>query len=740
MKITLTSFTALLIFGLALLSLALWCLSLFVLVDRQNQLSVDVSRQNWQSQILQLQQKQQLWLQSQYYLLNRLAESPGERQNFQSFLWDYYQRNPSIWAVNLVRFDEDGRPVSRSTKPGCLQPSQMRRNDFESFGVPRVAACRIDDKVLLEISGPVTLENRTAALLLSMDYFSFLNEFSSLTHRNLQRIGDSSKGVQYEEFGPRGQSGTRISLPLGDKSAVYGELHLWHQPITFGEFFMHQAVQVFAILTLMAVLAALLMYLFLLRPLDRLAGKLREVANSHMETSSMPKEPLRPGLTQLFNYANALQKISKHDPVTGLNTRIIFEDRLARAILESKRNARKYALVMVDIRGLDEIAQQHGQYLTDALLKQVAENLREGLRETDNIARFERNLFALLVEVQERSQLNALVEKIYLSVIRRYVISGRELEISAAMGVAIFPDHATDANGLYQRASEALLKSDQSEWPIIFSRHPVEDTDTSGFSVIQALRRAIDHDGLDLVFQPVVDLANHEPVYFEALLRWKEPSTQNVTIHRTIQLAERNHLIKPLTNWILESACRFIGNSGVYNLSVGINLSMIDLHDRKLPDRLELFLRKYKVKPSQIVIEITEGQIMQDPDEVVNVLAHLGVMGLSLSIDDFGTGQASLTYLKELPVEKLKIDQSFIRDIANNPDDQVIVKGTIELAHTLDLKVVAEGVETLEAYKLLRKMNCDYAQGFYISHPLAANQVAAWYEQPVKQSPSRSDK
>jgi len=156
------------------------------------------------------------------------------------------------------------------------------------------------------------------------------------------------------------------------------------------------------------------------------------------------------------------------------------------------------------------------------------------------------------------------------------------------------------------------------------------------------------------------------------------------------------------------------------------------LHDRRLPERIETYLTQYQVEPAQIVIEITEGQIMQDPGEVVEVLSHLGMMGLSLSIDDFGTGQASLTYLKELPVEKLKIDQSFVRDIATNPDDQLIVKATIELAHTLDLEVVAEGVETLAVCELLTKMRCDHVQGYYISHPLEERQVAAWFETSVK--------
>jgi EAL domain-containing protein (putative c-di-GMP-specific phosphodiesterase class I) len=159
---------------------------------------------------------------------------------------------------------------------------------------------------------------------------------------------------------------------------------------------------------------------------------------------------------------------------------------------------------------------------------------------------------------------------------------------------------------------------------------------------------------------------------------------------------------------------------------------MIDLHDRRLPERIENYLQQYQVKPSQIVIEITEGQIMQEPEKVIEVLSHLGVMGLSLSIDDFGTGQASLTYLKELPVEKLKIDQSFVRDIATNPDDQLIVRATIELAHTLDMKVVAEGVETLAVCEMLAEMNCDHLQGYYISRPLEAEQVAGWFETAVK--------
>ncbi|MCP4878432.1 MAG: EAL domain-containing protein [Gammaproteobacteria bacterium] len=740
MKPNISTFSILLVIGLTLLMFVLWCASLLVLVDRQNQQNAVTLQQNLHAQVLQLQQKQQLWLQSQYYLLNTLAESPVENQNFQSFLGGYYQFNPSVWAVNLVHFDEQGQPISRSSKPGCLQPGEMHRDDFNNFLVPRISSCRIDDKALLEIAGPVVTDGNAVVLLVSMDYFDFLNEFSALSGRKLQRTIDTMHGIQYREFGAKGNPGALITIPVGDKSAVFGELHLELKALSFWALFERQVGIVLAILVCVAILMLVLLHTNLIRPLLDLAEQMRLAAKNQQDGGSEYRSDVRPGLRVMLKYFNELQKMAKHDPVTGLNNRVIFEDRLMQAIREGKRSGRKYALIMIDIRGLEGFVQQRGQYIVDALLRQVAECLCESLRESDHVARFERNLFAILLEVQQRDQLNTLVEKIYLSIIRRYQIYGREFELSAFFGIAIYPDHAVDADRLYQNASNALVVAENSEWPIQFFRDPDDQTDTSGFTMIQALRRAIDSNALKLVYQPVVDLESYETIYLEALLRWKDPDKHDISIEQTIRLAEQNQLIKPLTNWIFESACRFISQVETRDMVVGINLSMIDLHDRHLPERIETYLRQYEVKPAQIVIEITEGQIMQDPDEVVQVLAHLGVMGLSLSIDDFGTGQASLTYLKELPVEKLKIDQSFVRDITTNPDDQLIVKATIELAHTLDLKVVAEGVETLAVCDLLAEMNCDHVQGYYISRPLEAEQVADWLETAIKPDFVRRDR
>lgn len=732
MKLNISSFSIILVAGLTLLMFLLWSLSLKVLVDRQNLQNSASYRQDLLGQARQLQQKQRLWLQSQYFLLNTLAESPGEGRNFQSFLWEYYQRNPNIWAVNLIEFDAHGNPLSRSGKQGCLQPGQMQRDNFDDYLVPGITSCRIDGMALLEITGPVVIEGSARVLLVSMDYFDFLNDFSDLSGRRLQPAVESERGIQYYEYGLDNDGGAQVIIPLGDSASVFAELHLSLQPMSFWQLFERQFVMVLAILIAAAIGVLLLLHLNVIRPLLELAERMRLAANSLQQASAKRRAEVKPGLRVMRDYFDVLQKMAKRDPVTGLHNRLIFEDRLLQAICEGKRSGRRYALVMIDLRGLDEFALQRGHYIVDVLLRQVADGLRESLRESDHVARFERNLFALLLEVQQRDQLNTLIEKIYLSVVKPYQVFGRVIELSALFGVAIYPEHAIEADDLYQNASSALVRAESSEWPIQFFRDADASTDTSGFSMIQSLRRAIENDELKLVYQPVVDLETYQTVYLEALLRWKDPEKHEMPIDSTIRLAEQNHLIKPLSNWIIESACRFVSEFQHKDVAVGINLSMIDLHDRRLPERIETYSQRHQVKPAQIVIEITEGQIMQDPDEVVEVLAHLGTMGMSLSIDDFGTGQASLTYLKQLPVEKLKIDQSFVRDMATNPDDQLIVRATIELAHTLDLKVVAEGVETLAACDLLAEMNCDHVQGYYISRPLEAEQVAAWFETSVK--------
>jgi EAL domain-containing protein (putative c-di-GMP-specific phosphodiesterase class I) len=283
------------------------------------------------------------------------------------------------------------------------------------------------------------------------------------------------------------------------------------------------------------------------------------------------------------------------------------------------------------------------------------------------------------------------------------------------------------------KADEALLKAQQGEWPVEFYKQDEGQADYSGFTLVQSLRQALENDEFKLVYQPVMDLETHQTSYFEALLRWKKPNQHPYPIEKTIEMAEKNQLIKPLTNWIIETACLQLQMLSHPRARIAINLSMIELHDRELPERIEQAMQRCGISPQQLLIEITEGQIMQDPERVIEILSRLSQMGISLLIDDFGTGQASLTYLKKLPVEKLKIDQSFVKDMVFNDEDRTIVEATIKLAHTLAIKVVAEGVETAETLDLLSEMGCDYVQGYYISRPIEQDQVVSWCHQQDEQ-------
>ncbi|MCZ6487381.1 MAG: bifunctional diguanylate cyclase/phosphodiesterase [Gammaproteobacteria bacterium] len=728
MKIRLPLFSASLILGMALVALLVWSWSLQQVIQKENRIQSADYRQLWQAQISHLQQKQRLWLQSQYYLISTLLGSRNQDQRLQAFLWDYYQRNPNVRSVSLIEFNPDGKIRYQPPKAGCLNLDQSSRQEFKNFLVPRFTSCRVGDKALLEIVGPVLQSSRNSALVISMDYFSFMKEFSNAAEKKLVLSGATQNLIEYSEVSDSRDNYDTFTINFEEEGQLLGQLHLARQSLGYIDLWLEQIVPVLGLLLLAVLLVYTQFNRLLVRPLLNLADKMRDTAAGHYSDNAGRFRPVTPGLKLMHEYFHAIQNMTKRDPLTGLNNRVIFEDRLIQAISEGKRSGRKYALILIDITNLETIINRQGQYLADALLKQLTQSLLSSLRESDNVSRIDKSIFAALLEVPDRDQLVSLAEKIFETLADRFLIYGRELDANIGMGIAIYPEHGADADQLYRNASAALIEAEKSEWPIVFYRSDDDQADYSGFTVIQSLRKAIENDELKLVFQPVIDFEDHHTVYLEALLRWKEPDSHKTSIERTIEIAEKNQLIKPLTNWIIAFTCQLLSELQIERLTIGINLSMIDLHDQHLPGRIESYLKQYGVKPEQLVIEITEGQIMQEPEEVIDILSRLGIMGLSLSIDDFGTGQASLTYLKELPVEKLKIDQSFIRDMVTNKEDRLIVKATIELAHTLDLKVIAEGVEIVEVYDILREMKCDYVQGYYISRPIEADQIPQWYK------------
>jgi diguanylate cyclase (GGDEF)-like protein len=736
LKLTLRQFIVSLVLLLAFGSLLAWSFSLYLLVSNTNQTLLAQTKQLREAQVIHLQQKQRLWLQSQYYLIGTLLRSENDNEFLQPFLWDYYQRNANIWSVDLIQPDLVGDLTSKAMKPGCLSKDKADIKKRSETLVPQVSSCLVGQKALLEIVGPVA--GSDAVLVVSMDYFSFIAELSALTDSKIRLTSLADGLIEYSEFPSDVAAKNSFTLSVDRDKQALGLIHLAWQPASYVGLWLRQFLPVLILLMGMAGIVYALFNRWLIRPLLDLAGRMFEVSASQYGGVDRKAHPVKPGLTVLYRHFNALQNMAKHDALTGLNNRTIFEDRLNQALSDGKRSGRKYALILMDIISLDDTRHRHGQYIADGLIKQFSLRLLSTLRESDNVSRFDKDVFAVLLEVNDKDKFASLVEKLYLSLIRQFIIYGRKLDITLNVGIAVYPDHGSDSLELYRNASVSLIEAAASEWPIVFCRNDDNKTDFTSLTIIQSLRKAIDNDEFKLVFQPVIALSDHRTVYLEALLRWKVDTEHESSIERTIQLAEKNNLIKPLTNWIFVTVCKYLQKLAIDNLVIGVNLSMIDLHDKKLPQRIDGYLKQYQIKPSQIVIEITEGQIMQEPDNVIDILSKLGLMGLSLSIDDFGTGQASLTYLKRLPVDKLKIDQSFVRDIETDVEDKLIVKATIELAHTLGMKVIAEGVETAGGYELLRKMDCDYVQGYYISRPVELDQIDDWYSDTQKAPPKNA--
>ena len=723
MKVKIQNFTLSLFLLMSLLGILMWSVSLFWVNQQQNEKTAQLYRENWQLQIDQLQTRQRLWLQYRFYELSDWIGRQSDTLETYRIINRYYEQYAQIRLIQLNDV-QAGQVLPDEIQQACRQRIDAAINTSMDASVPAMFDCRQQQQPLMGIAGRITQQGKSMELVLLMSYFHFINDFKQLTAKQIVLEYDEQGRANYHEVWSQDSDQQTLYFDFDG----YGSLSVLLPRESFPSLWLRQSVWVVPGILIAALVFYALFYLSLLSPLFRIQRKLEKVVLAHHPGHGSQRQSLAPGLWLLQKYFLHLTHLAKNDPLTGLSNRVIFEERLQQAVLEGKRSGRKYALVFIDIKQFHRINQDMGAYFGDMLLKQLAKRLTDALRESDSLARLEKDNFALLLEFSDDDQISGLVEKIYQTLTEDYFIYGRKLKVNVCMGIAIYPDHAQEADTLALKADEALLKAKKGDWPVVFEKPSSDKADYSGFTVIQSLRQALDNQEFKLVYQPVMDLSAHNTSYFEALLRWENPQKHRHSIERTIELAEKNHLIKPLTQWIIESACQQLKALNGCGTKIAINLSMIDLHDQDLPDRIGEALQRYGIDAGNLMIEITEGQIMQDPDKVIEILSRLNDMGLSLSIDDFGTGQASLTYLKKLPVEKLKIDQSFIRDMISDDDDRAIVSATIKLAHTLGIKVVAEGVESVEIHDLLIELGCDFVQGYFISRPLEQDQVAAWCE------------
>jgi len=432
---------------------------------------------------------------------------------------------------------------------------------------------------------------------------------------------------------------------------------------------------------------------------------------------------------ELADANEELEYQALHDALTDLPNRILLQDRLNQAILSAQRESRPLVLFVIDLDRFKEINDTLGHHYGDVMIQQVAMRLRSTLRESDTVARFGGDEFALLLPtVEDREHALQAARKIIEAMERPFFLEGQTYHIGISIGIAMFPEHGVDGSTLMRHADIAMYVAKRNNTDIVLYDPSLDHHSLNRLALMGELRHAIDHEELLLHYQPKIDIKGGYITEVEALVRWQHPERGLMMPDDFIPLAEQTGLIKPLSIWVIKEAMRqcTTWHRVGYNIKVAVNLSARNLHDTQLPDYVGRLMKAWEVIPDWLVFEITESAIMSDPISAMETLTRLHKMGINLSIDDFGTGYSSLSYLKQLPVNEIKIDKSFVMDMAHNKDDLVIVRSTIDLAHNMGRKVIAEGVETTQVWDMLVKLGCDMAQGNYISKPLSADKLKQW--------------
>jgi len=451
----------------------------------------------------------------------------------------------------------------------------------------------------------------------------------------------------------------------------------------------------------------------------------------HGDQLSVLEERFQSLTEQIVSETAALEHQALHDPLTNLPNRTLLHDRLQQAILGGQRDTAPQALLVMDLDHFKEINDTLGHHIGDLLLEQVSARLSELLRKSDTVARLGGDEFAVLLPDADVEHAKQIAEKIIKALNEPFVTEGHHLGVGISIGIVQYPLHGEDANTLIQRADVAMYVAKRTNSGFAVYDPKKDRHSLERLALMSELRSAIDLGALELHFQPKVCTNSRRTVSIEALVRWRHPDRGFIAPIEFIPLAEQTGLIRPLDLWVVNEAMRQLAEwqEQGQTLSIAVNLSVRSLHDLKLPNQLAAMIDAWDVPPSSLIMEVTESAIMADPLQVRQNLVRLDAMGLQISIDDFGTGYSSLAYLKQLPVDEIKIDRSFITHMTTDENDAIIVRATIELAHNLGLRVVAEGVETKETLDLLTTLRCDTIQGYFICRPLPATDVARWLEQ-----------
>ena len=423
-----------------------------------------------------------------------------------------------------------------------------------------------------------------------------------------------------------------------------------------------------------------------------------------------------------------VQSLAYYDALTALPNRTLLRDRLSQALASARRRNSKIALLFVDLDRFKTINDSLGHSAGDLLLCEVADRLRRCAREQDTVARLGGDEFlVVLTDVNGFSDVAIAAERFMDAMTAKFIIQEQSLSIGCSIGISVFPDHGVDTETLIKHADSAMYSAKENGRDnYMFFTADMNLRAVERLKLESALRGAIEKNELFLVYQPQVDTFTLQITGFEALLRWRHPELGTVSPDRFIRIAETSGMIQQIGDWVLKTACsqaRTWQEQGFPLVPIAVNVSAVQFRHETFCDRVLAVLRDTGLASRFLELELTESLLLANADLTLSVLAELKKMGLTLAIDDFGTGYSSLSYLRRFPVSKLKIDRSFIRDLGVNQESAAITTAIVSMARSLNLRVIAEGVETEEQVAFLRACECSGIQGYYFSEPLSVERI-----------------
>ncbi len=455
--------------------------------------------------------------------------------------------------------------------------------------------------------------------------------------------------------------------------------------------------------------------------------------NSIEDSEGLPSEHLMmfQDITARTLNEQRLIKLAKYDVLTGLSNRAKFHDFTEGKIAYSAHHEKSLAILFIDLDHFKNINDSMGHDAGDELLISVAERLRTCIRETDLVARMGGDEFAItLVDIDTASQVTRIVQNVLQVLSAPFFIESREIIISASIGISLFPESGSDLKTLAKTAATAMhqAKTDCRNTYRFFSEE-IQNRVMEEHSLEIALKRAINNNEFFLHYQPLIDAVSGRIIGLEALIRWQNEDWPNIGPHRFIPIAEECGLLPALGKWVLLAACqqsvKWLKDPSIsFNYPISVNLSPKQLVYNDFVDLLVWVLKETEIPPQNLVLELTETAVMQNPEVAISTLTKISAAGVKLAVDDFGTGYSSLNYLKQLPIDKLKIDRSFVKDIGVDQNGEAIVKAILALAHSLNLEVVAEGVEKRAQADFLRGHDCEVLQGYFFSKPITVDEVS----------------